>query len=178
MPIDLKEIKVIRKKLGMTQAQLAQMSGVSQSLIAKIESDLIDPTYSKTMKIIDTLRHLQGKKELKAKDIMQKKIISVEPSQNVKDVITIMRKHAISQMPVITDHKVVGLISESIILDAMMEGKSNQVSAIMSDAPPVMSQNTSIEVLTDLLKYFPITIIADKGKIEGVVTKSDILKSY
>ena len=38
-------ISKIRKQLGLTQIQLANLAGVSQSLIAKLESGRIDPSY-------------------------------------------------------------------------------------------------------------------------------------
>ncbi|MFQ5647816.1 MAG: helix-turn-helix transcriptional regulator, partial [Candidatus Aenigmatarchaeota archaeon] len=41
---EITEIRKIRKKLGLTQSQLAQEARVSQSLIAKIEAGKLDPT--------------------------------------------------------------------------------------------------------------------------------------
>jgi DNA-binding transcriptional regulator YiaG len=41
--IDPKQLKKIRVQLGITQSELAKAAGVSQSLIAKLESGLVDP---------------------------------------------------------------------------------------------------------------------------------------
>ena len=67
---DLTLIKELRKRLGMTQHRLARLSGVSQSLIAKIESGRVDPAYSKAKSIISALQREQFSSEKKAKDIM------------------------------------------------------------------------------------------------------------
>ena len=75
MTHELSEIKKIRKTLGLTQTDLAKRAAVSQSLIAKIESNKIDPTYTKTKKIFDTLNDLENKEEIKAEELMNKKII-------------------------------------------------------------------------------------------------------
>ena len=48
---DIKQVKEIRKKLGLTQSELAKKAGVSQSLIAKVEAGTLDPTYSNAKKI-------------------------------------------------------------------------------------------------------------------------------
>jgi len=42
MIMELKDIKTARLRLGITQAGLAGVAGVSQSVIAKIESGRID----------------------------------------------------------------------------------------------------------------------------------------
>ena len=51
--------------MGLTQTDLAKKANVSQSLIAKIESGKIDPTFTKTKKIFETLSYLEKKEEVK-----------------------------------------------------------------------------------------------------------------
>jgi predicted transcriptional regulator len=175
MQFDISEIKVMRNKFGLTQSELARKSGVSQSLIAKIEAGKIDPTYSKVRKIFGFLDSLREKQELKARDVMRQSIISVKPSASIQDAIAKMRKHNISQMPVISDNKCTGIVSEAIILNSLLDKKAKTVNEIMGEAPPVVSKNTSINVVSELLRFIPMVIIAEKGKLLGVVTKSDIL---
>ena len=62
--LDLGQIKLLRKALGITQHVLAKKAEVSQSIIAKIESSSIDPTYSKVCKIFEALDRLQKQEEL------------------------------------------------------------------------------------------------------------------
>lgn len=173
--MNVKDIKTLRKRLGLTQGELAKRAQVSQSLIAKIESGRLDPTYSNAIKIFDALQDVGKQKELKAKDVMTPKIISVGPGNTIKDAIDVMRKHSISQVPVIEDNKSIGLVSESVILDAMLAGKGKKVKDIMSDAPPVLSKKSSISVVSNLLKFFPLILVSDEGELKGVITKSDLL---
>lgn len=175
MPYEINEIKTIRKKFGLTQSELARKSGVSQSLIAKIEAGKIDPTYSKVKNIFNFFDSLREKHELKAKDVMKHSLISVKPNDSIKDAIVKMKKHGISQMPVIAENKCIGLVSETTILDSILKKKANTVGGIMADAPPIVSENTSINIVSELLRHIPLVVIACKGKIKGVVTKSDIL---
>ena len=51
MVFDISQLKKIRKQLDLTQFQFAKKAGISQSMIAKIESNKLDPTYSKVKKI-------------------------------------------------------------------------------------------------------------------------------
>ena len=175
MSYKLEEIKKIRKKLGMTQTELANRSGVSQSLIAKIESGRIDPTYTKTQKIFAALSDLEKKEEIKAGQIMAGKIISVAPSDSIKEAISKMKKSQISQLPVIDSHKLVGLVSETTILDAMLNSKGDNVGDVMQEAPPIVSKTTSIQVISGLLNHFPMVVVSEEGKLVGLITKSDLL---
>ena len=84
-------ISKIRKQLGLTQIQLANLAGVSQSLIAKLESGRIDPSYSKVMQIVTALQHEQNKEKRTVEQIMTKSIASISPSDDVEKAIKLMR---------------------------------------------------------------------------------------
>jgi predicted transcriptional regulator len=176
---ELSEIKKVRKNLDMTQTDLANAAGVSQSLIAKIESKKIDPTYSNTQKIFKTLDSLQQKEELKAKDIMQTKIVPCAPECLIKNVIHKMKRYEISQLPVMEKNVVVGLISEKAILEHVFNNPNRELKAkdIMQEVPPTISETTSETVVSNLLKFFPLIVITNKGKVKGIITKADLLRT-
>jgi len=176
MVLDIKEIKAVRKKLGLTQTQLARLSGVSQSLIAKIEAGTLDPTYSNAQKIFNALEAFSKKKEIKAEEIMTPKIISLSPSDSARDAIGRMKKFEISQMPVLDNEKAVGIISETILLDAVLNKKPQKIGDIMEDAPPVLSKDSSVSVVSDILKYYPMVLVGEKGRLKGIITKADLLR--
>jgi len=175
MPYELAEIKKIRKSLGLTQTDLAKRANVSQSLIAKIESEKIDPTFTKTKKIFETLNDLENKEEIKAEELMNKKIISVGTKDNVKDSVREMKKFGISQMPVIDGSNVVGLVSESTLLDALMSNKSKKIADIMEETPPTVAKTASVKVISNLLKHYPMVLVSEAGKLIGLITKADLL---
>ncbi len=175
MTYELEEVKKIRKKLGLTQTELSNRAGVSQSLIAKIESGRIDPTFTKTKKIFAALSDLEKKEEVKAEQLMTAKIISVAPNDSIKEAISKMKRSQISQLPVIDNHQLVGLVSESTILDAMLSSKGANVKEIMQESPPIVSKATSIQVVSSLLRHFPMVVVSEEGKLVGLITKSDLL---
>ena len=175
MPYELSEIKKIRKSLGLTQTDLAKRANVSQSLIAKIESGKIDPTFTKTKKIFDTLNDLENKEEIKAEELMNRRVISISPVDSIKESVGRMKKFEISQMPVIDGSNVVGLVSESTLLDALMSKKSKIVSDIMEETPPMVSKTASIKVVSNLLRHYPVVLVSESGKLIGLITKADLL---
>ena len=182
MLFELEEIKKIRKRLGITQFELAKKAQVAQSVIAKIESKRIDPTFTKVKKIFDVLQELSNKNELKAEYIMTKRVIYVNADDNITSATNKMKKHEISQLPVFSKKNVVGLVSESTILDSISSNKPDKIKTlmikdIMQDCPPIVSKKTSTSIISDLLKHYPIILVAEDGKPTGVITKSDMLRT-
>lgn len=177
---ELREIQEFRKKHGLTQTELAKLAGVSQSLIAKIESNKIDPTYTNIKKIFSAIECLNQKKELKAADIINKNIFSIKANDSLKEATKIMKSKGISQVPVV-DQKhhdlFIGMISEAKILEAIMNNASpdSKVSEFMTECPPIIAKDSTISLIGSLLKYSPMIIVKDKGKTVGIITKADLL---
>jgi predicted transcriptional regulator len=174
---DLKEIRQLRKSLGLSQVELAEIAKVSQSLIAKIESGRIDPAYGNAVKIFAALFECQEKSALDIRKMIQKRLICVPPGTLISKAVAKMKRHGISQLPVCVNGQAVGLVSESSILDALIEHKGTFVRDIMQEPPPIIPLSTNAKMVSSLLRYYPIVLFSEKGKILGLVTKSDLLAS-
>jgi predicted transcriptional regulator len=176
---EISQLKHIRKQLNLTQNQFAKRAGVSQSLIAKIEANKIDPTFSKVKKIEGALNQINNEQEAKAKDIMVNKVISVPPSNKVPEIVRILHENAISQVLVISEKNVKGVIYESNLLEKSSENNFSSLQAedVMIEAPPVVSEETNISVVSSLLKFYPLVLVSKEGSAVGVIAKSDLLKS-
>ena len=112
------EIKSIKKKrmlAEINQKELARMSNISQSMIAKIESGKIEPSYSIIKKIFSSLDKLEKNENKKCSEIMSKKIYFINSDKTIKNVSKLMNKYSISQIPVIDKGIIVGKISENIL---------------------------------------------------------------
>ena len=177
---EISNIKNLRKKYGINQKELALRSGVSQSLIAKIESGLVDPTYSKAQNIFEALEALSKKYELCAKDVMTKNIFSCGSAEKMKKIIGIMKNQNISQLPVIDGDNVIGIVTETSIVSYLSEYEGNVGELIASDFMNsdvfLISENTSLHLMLGMMKETFMLIIAKKGKVLGIVTRSDLLK--
>ncbi|MBI3037110.1 CBS domain-containing protein [Candidatus Woesearchaeota archaeon] len=176
---ELQEIKRLRKKHNLTQAELAKLAGVSQSLIAKIEAGTVDPTFSHVRKILEVLHGMEREKEQKAEQLITGKIISVSKNEPMPEAIRKMKSHGISQLPVTDGKAIVGLVSETNIIEKIAEGASPaklQVKDVMEDAPPIIAKTTPLTAVMELLRHSPLVVVAENGKPKGVITKADILK--
>jgi len=177
-----KDISKIRKQLGLTQSQLANISGVSQSLIAKIEAAKLDPSFSKYKTIVEALMQLQRKDVKKAQDIMSREIVYVTKGDGLNKAAKLMREHAVSQLPVYDGTRVVGSISEKTILRLLSESDNpedvfrEQVKDVMDEPFPTISEQSPVEVLYPLLEFFQAVLVVREGRPVGIVAKADLLK--
>jgi predicted transcriptional regulator len=178
----LEEVGRKRRIVGLTQQQLARLAGVSQSLIAKLESGKIDPSYTKVKAILDALERLQTETEFKAEEVLHEGIIGVQKNESVSKAVQTMAEHGISQLPVFDGEHSVGSISEKTIIGKVSAGKDlSQISKlpvgdVMEEAFPQVGEDAPLPLISSLLRVYPAVLISTKGKVVGIVTKADLLK--
>ncbi len=167
-------IRKLRREAGLTQKKLAELAGVSQAHIAKIEKGKVDPRLSTVNKIIEVLAKGSIKK---CRDVMTKGVLFVKPEDNVLKVSEVMVKHAISQLPVLDENKVVGTITEEIIVRNLGANiAKEQVKKVMGPPLPMVSEETSIETARSLLEKHQGVLVTGDNEILGIITRSDLLK--
>ena len=168
----LEYIRQTRRRLGVTQRKLADLSGVSTSMINQIESGRCKPSYETARRIFEKLTSLEQKHSLKAIDICSRRLIYVQNNESLHTAIVKMRSNFISQVPVFEGSRVVGLISEDGLARNMIE----QVSLMMDPPPPIVDEGMPAKALIPLVRYAKCILVSEKGAVTGVITLSDTLK--
>jgi len=175
-----REIKQLRKTAGLTQKELARRAGVSQSLIARIETGTVDPRLSTLKKIVEAIATTQEGRA--ARDIMHSPVITINAMEPVYKAIRLMRKHGISQIPVVKKDAIVGSIQESTLIEKIAYRREQRnivyepVQNIMEDRFTVVSPSTNLEdVLAILSRGQPAVLVMDHEKLVGVITKIDVI---
>jgi predicted transcriptional regulator len=184
MSSEINGIKKRRKLLELNQKQLAVLAGVSQSFIAKLESEKIThPSYNNMKKIFDALDREEGKITKKAKDIHNTTIDFANTSDTITKVAQIMNKHGYSQLPIHDErNEIVGSLSEEAIRNYMAKGDKPEelpkmeAGDLMTDAFPQIDENYPVDTILSLLRYSQAILTTRKGKVVGIITKSDLFK--
>ena len=168
--------------LGLTQTDLARKAGISQSMIARIESGSVDPRVSTLSRIVGVL---QQKEEppYRAGELMHTPVYSVEPMDPVSRAVEIMEKNDISQLPVVEGGVPVGCISESAIVSALEEGGlhasgSRPVKEFMEPGFPTMPLESDVRDVVSLLRENHAVLVVDGGRVAGVITKHDLIPLF
>lgn len=168
-------LKVLRLETGLTQKQLANLVGVTQAHIAKIEGGKVNPRLSTVNRILQVLVEEEGRK---CREIMTEKVIFADSMDKISHISRIMMENAISQLPVMENGKVVGTITEeSIIRNLSSKISEKIVKEIMAPALPIVSENTSLNLIRQLLGEYVSVLVVRKGQIVGIITRSDLLKT-
>ncbi len=177
---EIEMIKIKRKRLGLTQKKLAELVGVSQPLIARIESGDFDPKLSLVRKIFEVLDEVEGK-AINAERIMNSPVKTIEASAKLKDAVEEMMRDGISQMPVVRGGRVVGSITESGVVRIMLERGTAagriKVEECMEPPFPTVSKEECLDVISKLLLSSPAVIVGEEDRILGIITKHDVMKA-
>lgn len=180
----LEEVVRKRKMFNLTQKKLAGLASVSQSLIAKLESGKITPSYNKVKAIFDALERLEMENVSRAKDVLNTKVVEVQKGDKVAKAVQLMMKYGYSQLPVFDGDHPVGSISEKSILNQVLAGQdlayvsTFPVGDIMDEAFPQVGEDAPLSLISGLLQVYPAVLMSKKGKVVGIATKADLLKMF
>ena len=123
-------------------------------------------------------------KNLKAKDIMTRPVVSARRNASARDIALQLLSGLYSGMPVTDDKgKVIGVVTEFDLLDKLNEGKELvKLSAedVMTKDPVTVDVNQSFEdVLKIMVEKNIIRIpVTQEGRLVGVIARCDILRTY
>ena len=110
--------------------------------------------------------------------ISQKVPITVEPSDTLAIAYTRMRAHGISQLPVLDGTRIIGLLDEWDILQAVTPNRdqfSRQVQDFMTTNLETLPPSADPSELISLFDRERVPIIVDDGRFLGLITKIDYL---
>src|SRR2546427_4095888 len=115
------------------------------------------------------------------KDIVERQrhpVITAEVSDGVQDVIRLMKKHGISQLPVLERTRLVGMISEVDLLNALLKDPDSldrPVGDLVDQNYVLVPSDTPVSRLAAIFTQGKVALVQDQGTITAVVTKIDLI---
>ena len=120
---------------------------------------------------LGTIRDLLGGKS--------HQIYTVGRSAKVRDVIAMMKTRGISQVPVLDDGQLVGIINESALLQLMLDkgadGLDAPVNGAISDAYEVADPDAPVGLFNHIFNQGKVIVVWERGEVRGLVTKIDVI---
>lgn len=122
--------------------------------------------------------------ELKVKQVMRKKVITLKPESTMNEVRRILRDNKISGIPVVEDKKLVGIVTIEDLLIHLYEDENRIIdekvgNRMTKEVATVYSDDPIVRVVGKFDKTgygrFPVIDRTNK-KLVGIITKGDIIE--
>ncbi|MES3018878.1 MAG: pyridoxal-phosphate dependent enzyme [Bacteroidota bacterium] len=123
--------------------------------------------------------------KLTAKSILSRRerqdIITIDCEKSVLEAINTIKSLNISQIPVTQQGMIIGKLTESDILNSVLENpglKSGSIKEIMTASFPFIDLNTSIDKISSIINKDNMAVLVEdgEGKIE-IITQYDIINA-
>ncbi|MFP4608186.1 MAG: CBS domain-containing protein [Candidatus Natronoplasma sp.] len=114
--------------------------------------------------------------DFEAEDVMSEKLPHANPDDTVSDVIGLMRKHDMDEIPVVEDGDVVGLINDDMFIDKRHLPFSTKLEHVMSRPPQVNVGDSLVRISEMLLSsdYRGVPVMSERGEYVGFIRRKDI----
>lgn len=103
--------------------------------------------------------------------------VTVPDTMRATEAVGLLKMHGISQMPVMRDGKVLGMIHERQLLEAALRsGPGTQRAGDLADHRYcTVTRNTEVSVLTDLFRKVRVALVLEDNALLGVLTRIDVI---
>ncbi len=176
----LPEIRRRRMALGISLGELARAIGRSDATLSRIERGQIRPSYDLVQRILSYLETQEGlaTPKLTVADLMSRSLTTVESSASLATAAQRMEAGGFSQLPVVDDGRVVGSLSEGALLRALAQPDARRLKVrdVLETAYPVVDEGFRADLLPPLLGRYAAVLVAHRGELRGIVTKSDLIR--
>jgi len=105
-------------------------------------------------------------------------VLTVAPTATLRDVIDTLKSHGISQVPVVKDGKLFGLVHEVDVLRHLLSGDATQdstIETIIESDYATVTPSTKVELLKGVLGDAKLAVVMEGEAVVGVVTKIDLI---
>jgi len=112
------------------------------------------------------------------KDYMTLNPRTVTPNDSAQDIAEKMKALNYRQFPVVEDGKLVGIITETDLANALANSENITVKEVMVTEPLTLMEDASIENASDIIRiknFNSLPVVSDNNELLGLLTVTDIL---
>ena len=116
-------------------------------------------------------------------DLLTKKggpreVITASPSTRLREVIEVMKREGISQLPVVDGSRVVGVVNESDVLaHVLTEGAplDSSIEGLVENAFAIVEPTNMISLVGQMFTQGKVVMVMDQQRLVGIITKIDYI---
>lgn len=106
-------------------------------------------------------------------------VYTVQKSDSVRSVVELMKNRGISQVPVLDSGRLVGLVTESRLLQFMLEGGIDRLDSacgvVMSDQFEIADPDAPVGLFNHIFNQGKVIVVWERGEVRGLITKIDVI---
>jgi acetoin utilization protein AcuB len=137
-------------------------------------------------------RAMQNNRKMTVEQRMTRKVETLSEAQSLRDAIAVMQRHRIRHLPVVTDGRIVGLVTDRDIKRAtpsLLSGvdqvqfdhvlSTTRVAQIMTRSPFTVTPSTSLRDAAKVVidRKFGALPVVEQDKVVGILTATDLLRA-
>ena len=103
---------------------------------------------------------------------------TVTPNDNARDISEMMKDLNYRQCPVVEEGKLVGIVTQTDLLNALADKGDIKVRDVMVADPVTIMEEAPIESASDIIRiknFNALPVVSEKNELLGIITVTDIL---
>ena len=108
------------------------------------------------------------------------KLVSADLTQHLSDVVNLFKEHGISQIPVLDGGQLAGLLTETDVLQCLVERRASptsQVAEVMERRVSTVGLMAGASELTRIFEKGEVAVVVDDdGQVLSIITKLDLIE--
>ncbi|MDG6943071.1 MAG: CBS domain-containing protein [Nitrososphaerota archaeon] len=169
---DLEDLQRLMLSHSIKSTELAKTSGINKGTISRILRKKVEPSYTTMKRLFEAVYAISSAKEKVVAEVMTRKVVTAKEDETIYSVKKKMLDGKLSQLPVLSNDNVIGMVTEGSLLANPKATKAKD--ALTYDYLVVDPQRSTAGLREVMLDFQAILVLQD-GKLRGILTKSDFL---
>lgn len=118
--------------------------------------------------VAELLAHKTGPREL----------LTATPETTIREVVSVMKREGVSQLPVLVGGRVVGVVNESDVLEHVLTESpdpSTSIASLVKNTFAIVELTNNVSMVGQLFTHGKVVMVVDQGRLVGIITKIDYI---
>ncbi len=104
-------------------------------------------------------------------------LVTVKHDARVPEVIGILKLHGISQVPVVRDNRLVGILTENRLLERALRGGApgTEAATLVQSDYCTVDRDTELSLVLDLFSKAKVAVVLEEGTPTNIITRIDLI---
>lgn len=110
--------------------------------------------------------------------LMTRDVVTITPATRPRECVRLMRMHGVGALPVVEDHKLVGIVS---MTDLLLKEGGLTAAKLMTTRVKTVHPDTPVTAAVRMMfehRINRLPVIDHDGRLVGIISRSDVLRMF